>query len=275
METAMKPVIRSGAKPWHRRLLLVVLGIVFSVPAGADDDLWPDLKEALFPGQTIVSGASFMRLTAPERAYDAAVVPVQIDFDAAQMDGVKLRSLTLIVDKNPAPVAAVFHYPSDVADPSIGTRIRVNEYTDVHAVAEATDGRLFEIAVFVKAAGGCSAPAGKTPGEAEAHRGEMKLKRLAEQGRDGPLELLIRHPNFTGMQMDQLTRNYIPADYLETIDIRSGGKIVLSVEGNISLSENPAIQFRLPVGQQGDIEVDVKDSAGRSYQAAWPTPPAS
>lgn len=262
-------------KPWTMRVLIAAICCICSGPASAEDDLWLDLKAALFPGQTIASGASFMHMTAPERAHDAAVVPVQVDFDPARMDGIKLRALTLIVDKNPAPVVAVFRYPSDAANPSIGTRLRVNEYTDVHAVAETADGRLFEIAVFIKAAGGCSAPASKAPGEAIAHRGEMKLKRLTEPSGNGPLELLIRHPNFTGMQMDQVTRHYIPADYIETINIRYGGKPVLSVEGNISLSENPAIQFWLPEHESGGIDVDVKDSAGRSFKRSWPVPPAS
>jgi len=130
--------------------------------------------------------------------------------------------------------------------------------------------------VFIKAAGGCSAPANKTPGDAEAHRGEMKLKRLAATDGAGPLELLIRHPNYSGMQMDQVTRHYIPADYVEKVDIRHDGELLLSVEGNISLSENPAIQFHLPgEGLGGRVAADVMDSAGRSFKAAWPVPPAS
>jgi sulfur-oxidizing protein SoxY len=145
----------------------------------------------------------------------------------------------------------------------------------VHAVAEAADGKLYELSVYVKAAGGCSAPAGKAPGEAFAHRGEMKLKRLAAEGGGGPIELLVRHPNFSGMQMDQITRNYIPANYLETVDIRADGKPVLSVEGNISLSENPAFQFNLPANEAAQVEVEVKDSEGEVYRSSWPIPPAS
>lgn len=262
-------------KYWRLCVVSAVVGFLGSGPANAEEDLWPDLKAALFPGQSIGSGAAFMHMTAPERAYDAAVVPIQIDIDPARLGGVALRALTLIVDKNPVPVAAVFHYAADVADPSIGTRIRVNEYTDVHAVAEAADGRLYEISVFVKAAGGCSAPASKSPAEAQTHRGEMKLKRLAEEGGRGPLELLVRHPNFSGMQMDQITRNYIPANYLESVDISADGKPVLSIEGNISLSENPAFQFRLPANENGHVEVEVKDSEGETYRAAWPIPPSS
>ncbi|WP_374368500.1 quinoprotein dehydrogenase-associated SoxYZ-like carrier [Dongia sp.] len=262
-------------KPWLLQILVPVICLLCGTEARAEDDLWSDLKMALFPDKVIENGAAFMRMTAPERAHDAAIVPVQIDFDRAHMQGITLSTLTLIVDKNPAPVAAVFRYASDRTDPSVGVRIRVNEYTDVHAVAETSDGRLFEIAVFVKAAGGCSAPANKNPADAEANRGEMKLKRLAAAEREGSLELLIRHPNYSGMQMDQVTRHYIPADYVEKIDIRHDGELLLSVEGNISLSENPAIQFYLPgQGLDGRVEADVMDSAGRSFRAEWPVPPA-
>ena len=113
----------------------------------------------------------------------------------------RIRAVTLVVDKNPAPVAAVFRLGDGIADPTIGTRVRVNEYTNIHAVAETEDGSLFMAAVFVKAAGGCSAPASKTPDQAEAHLGEMRTKNLdaapdrrAEPGRAAdPAPELFRH----------------------------------------------------------------------------------
>src|SRR5690348_16603321 len=79
--------------------------------AQAYDDAWPDLQEALFPGKTLADGAGFIKITAPERAYDAATVPISIDFDQSQMQGIAVKTMTLVIDKNPAPVAAVFHYP--------------------------------------------------------------------------------------------------------------------------------------------------------------------
>jgi sulfur-oxidizing protein SoxY len=245
--------------------------------AQAYDDPWPDLKEALFPGKTLADGAAFIKITAPERAYDAATVPVSIDFDAAKMQGIAVRTMTLIVDKNPAPVAAVFHYADDTVNPSIGTRIRVNEYTNIHAVAEAADGRLFLATVFVKAAGGCSAPASKSVADAQAHLGDLKLKVPKEAAAQKPsqLELLIRHPNFTGMQMDQVTRNYVPADFVQTVNITHDGKPVLSIEGNISLSENPAFDFWLQPKTQGVLRVNAEDSNGRKFERVWMVPAAS
>jgi sulfur-oxidizing protein SoxY len=243
----------------------------------AYEDPWPDLQEALFAGKTMESGADFVRITAPERAYDAAVVPVSVDFDLAKMQGIAVKSMTLVVDKNPAPVAAVFRYAEDVVNPSVGTRIRVNEYTNIHAIVEATDGRMFLASVFVKAAGGCSAPASKSMADAQDHLGDLKLKVPKEVAAETPsrIELLIRHPNFTGMQMDQVTRNYVPADFVETVTITHDGKPVLSIEGNISLSENPAFDFWLKPNTEGVLRVNAEDSNGRKFERVWMVPAAS
>ena len=267
----------------HRRTLLstvaaIAAGTVIKIPRvwAEEDDYWPDLKEAMFPGKEIAA-ADFVQITAPERAYDAAVVPISIDFDLAKMQGITVKTMTVLIDKNPAPVAAVFHYPDDTVNPSIGTRVRVNEYTNIHAVIEAGDGRLFQAAVFVKAAGGCSAPASKSVADAKAHLGDLKLKVPKETVMDTPskLELLIRHPNFTGMQMDQVTRYYIPADFIETVAITHDGKPVLTIDGNISLSENPAFDFWLKPKAQGVLRVMAEDSNGRKFERVWMVPAAS
>jgi sulfur-oxidizing protein SoxY len=258
----------------------ILFGLGLAVAGGAAqayEDPWPDLQAALFAGKTIASGTEFIHITAPDRAFDAAVVPIAIDFDQAKMQGIAVKAMTLVVDKNPAPVAAVFHYPDDTVNPSIGTRVRVNEYTNIHAVVETTDGRLFMAAVFVKAAGGCSAPASKGVADAQSHLGDLKLKVPKEASAENPaqLELLIRHPNFTGMQMDQVTRNYVPADFVQNVTISHDGKPVLSIEGNISLSENPAFDFWLKPKTQGVLRVNAEDSNGRKFERVWMVPAAS
>ena len=240
------------------------------------DDPWPDLKTAIFGDKAIADGSAFMAVEAPARAYDAAIVPVTIRFDPAHMPAGRVTAITLVVDKNPAPVAAVFHLKDGLADPTIGTRVRVNEYTNIHAVAETADGGLFIAAAFVKAAGGCSAPATKSPDEAEAPLGEMRTKNLdaAEIGAPSRVELLIRHPNYSGMQMDQIKRTYVPAKFIETIDVRYGDTELLQVEGNISLSENPMIEFSFTPQAAGRLTATAKDSDGLVFSGAWSVPAA-
>jgi len=260
-----------------RTFIVAALLTLGGTAAQAYDDPWPDLQEALFPGKTLASGDAFIHISAPERAYDAAVVPIAIDFDLAKMQGIAVKSMTLVIDKNPAPVAAVFHYADGTPNPSIGTRVRVNEYTNIHAVVEAADGRLFMAAVFVKAAGGCSAPASKSVADAQGHLGDLKLKQPKDLAANtsSRLELLIRHPNFTGMQMDQVTRNYVPADFVQNVTITHDGKPVLTIEGNISLSENPAFDFWLKPEGQGVLRVNAEDSNGRKFERVWMVPAAS
>ncbi len=248
--------------------------IALSAPArAADDDPWPDLKTAIFGEKAVADGSGFMRVEAPQRAYDAAVVPVTVRFDGGHMPG-KVRAVTLVVDKNPAPVAAVFRLGDRIADPTIGTRVRVNEYTNIHAVAETTDGSLFVAAAYVKAAGGCSAPALKTPDDAMAHLGEMRTKNLdaAQIGEPSRVELLIRHPNYSGMQMDQIKRTYVPARFIESIDVSYDGARLLQVEGNISLSENPMVEFSFTPTETGRLSATATDSDGAVFTQAWPVP---
>jgi sulfur-oxidizing protein SoxY len=242
----------------------------------ADDDPWPDLKTAIFGDKAIADGSAFMAVEAPARAYDAAIVPVTIRFDPEHMPAGKITAITLVIDKNPAPVAAVFHLKGGLADPTIGTRVRVNEYTNIHAVAETADGGLFIAAAFVKAAGGCSAPATKSPDEAEAHLGDMRTRNLdaAEIGAPSRVELLIRHPNYSGMQMDQIKRTYVPAKFIESIDVRYGDTELLQVEGNISLSENPMIEFSFVPPAAGRLTATAKDSDGLVFSGAWSVPAA-
>jgi sulfur-oxidizing protein SoxY len=97
----------------------------------------------------------------------------------------------------------------------------------------------------------------------------------AAADRPSKLELLIRHPNFTGMQMDQITRNYVPADFVQNVSISHDGKLVLSIEGNISLSENPAFDFWLKPKAKGVLRVNAEDSNGRKFERVWMVPATS
>jgi sulfur-oxidizing protein SoxY len=55
---------------------------------------------------------------------------------------------------------------------------------------------------------------------------------LNGQSRIGSLveaHLFVRHPNTCGMQMDQVTRNYVPADFVHTIEVTYNGAPVVTV----------------------------------------------
>src|SRR5258708_8976272 len=130
-------------------------------------------------------GTEVIGIEMPYRAEDAAVVPVTLRNLLAPDDSRRVVRITLVIDQNPAPMAAKFELGKDARVSEISTRVRVNNYTDVHAVAELSDGKLYMAKTYVKASGGCSAPAAKNPDEAKNRIGQMTYRQFG-QGDQGP-----------------------------------------------------------------------------------------
>lgn len=255
------------------RAALINLLLALPLPAFAAeaDDLWPELRQLMFGARQVHDGAGVVALDAPERAHDAAVVPLTIEALMPQTAARYIKTLTLVIDRNPAPVAAVFHLTPKNGLATIATRVRVNEYTDIHAIAETSDGELYMASRFVKAAGGCSAPALKDHEQAMARLGRMKLNHQPfHLGEPNQVQLLISHPNYSGLQIDQLSRNWIPPHYVRTIDVSYAGEPILTVEGDISLSENPSIHFSFVPDRPGALSAKVVDSELRTFSQSWP-----
>jgi sulfur-oxidizing protein SoxY len=238
---------------------------------------WADLRHAIFGDRTVEDAGDLVAIDAPARAEDAAIVPVAIH--VAESLAPEIRGVYLVIDDNPSPLAAHFVL-GPVADPrEIATRVRIDDYTYLHAVAETADGRLYATARFIKAAGGCSAPAGKDQALALERLGKMKLT-IAERSRpDDPakVKLLISHPNNSGLQIDQLTRNYIPADFMQTLDITYNGQAVFRLESDIAISEDPSFEFSLRPSDAaaGVIKAEVFDSNQKHFSQSWPVPAAA
>ncbi len=229
---------------------------------------WHDVASAVFQGRAVADGSSLITLDAPPRAMDAALVPVSI----AVQPSAQVKALTLVVDDNPAPVAGTIHF-GPLADPHLlRLRVRVDQYTLMHAVAELQDGRLVGVARFIKAAGGCSAPGTGDPAEALARLGRMKLRVLDAATAPGTqaMELLISHPNANGMQMNPVTRLYTPARYVQTVRVSQGGQLVFSMDGDISLATDPAITFALRTAGTAPLDVEVDDSARTVFRQSFP-----
>src|SRR5215475_1147485 len=230
-------------------LLLAALGVRLAPAASAEEhDPWPGLVQDIFSNRPMIDGSDVIGIEMPYRAEDAAIVPVTLRSKLAPTDARRIVTITLVIDQNPAPMAAKFSLGADAGVSEISTRVRVNNYTNVHAVAELSDGQLYVIKTYVKASGGCSAPAAKNPEEAKARIGQMRYQQFARAG-EGPTsgvreaQIMIGHPNNSGLQMDQLTQLYIPAFFIDQLKLSQDDNPVLTVEGGISISEDPNIRF--------------------------------
>ncbi|WP_102960107.1 quinoprotein dehydrogenase-associated SoxYZ-like carrier [Mangrovicella endophytica] len=235
----------------------------------AADSAWPGLVTDVFDGRPMQDGAGIITLEAPARAADPALVPVTLTLDPAKA----IRKVTLVIDENPSPVAATFTIGEKAGLTQLSTRVRVNAYTDIHAVAEAADGTLYMVKRFVKAAGGCAAPAGKDPELAAREMGQMKLRRFppdAANGGRSEAQLMIRHPNNSGLQKDQVTLLYIPAHFITDLTVSRDGQPVFTMSGGISISEDPSFRFDYAAdGGPGTFAAMARDTEGKVWEKTF------
>ena len=245
--------------------LLAVAGIL---PAVADDDAagraarWQDVSSAIFGERAMEDGSAILKLTAPDSAIDAALVPVTVELTGDQ----HIVAVSVVIDKNPSPLAGTFRLGPAFAQQKLKMRVRVNEFTLVHAVAETDDGKLYAVSRYVKAAGGCSAPDAVASSEALARMGKMQLRR--ERALDAslvPAQLLISHPNYSGMQQDPKTGDYTPARYLENVSVTVGGAKAFDLAAGISMSEDPAISFTYLAKGNGAVDIKALDSSSAEF----------
>ena len=208
--------------------------------------------------------AGILDLDAPMRADNPALVPIRI----TQPNGApRIEKLALVIDGNPAPVAGEFTFGPATAPLDFEVRVRVDAYSDVRAIATLEDGRQVMAGRFVKASGGCAAPAG-SGAKAREGIGEMRWK--SEPADDRAIgTLMIRHPNFSGLQRDQVTLLNIPAEFVQTIVLKQGDETLMTMDGGISISENPV--FRLGYRPDGAaITIHAEDTDGRMFDHQAP-----
>lgn len=264
----------------RRVMRVVVIGIVVACialpqPARAadpdpqDSAIWQRVRQSLFQTRTIEGDASgVIALDAPSRAEDAATVPIAIHTGMLQSPTRYIEKVYLIIDRNPSPIAAVFHFSTASGRADIETRVRIEEYTHMRAIAETSDGKLYMATRWIKASGGCSAPAGKDAVAALASVGRMKM-RVEEPvaiGKPVQAQLMISHPNTSGLAMDQVTHLYQPPYFVRKITVSYAGKPVLQADVDFSISENPNFRFFFVPDRAGELKAEVIDSKDLSYE---------
>ena len=243
-------------------------------------EIWRKVRASLF-GQRAIAPATdaLLTLDTPTRAEDAAVVPVAVRtggaLAGAQTVARRIHKLYLIIDNNPSPIAAVFQFSPQSGRADIETRVRVDEYSHVRAIAELNDGSLHMATRWVKASGGCSAPAGKDAQAALATLGRMKwrVEGAASAGVPALVQLMISHPNHSGLAMDQLSRQYTPAHFVRKVDVSYAGQPLLAADVDISISENPNFRFYFVPQGVGEFKAEVVDSRDQRFTSSFSPAP--
>jgi sulfur-oxidizing protein SoxY len=86
----------------------------------------------------------------PEIAENGAVVPINVTSRVPNT-----QSVAVLVEKNPNVLAAKFEFPAGT-DPTVSTRVKIGQSSNVHALIKTADGRYFVATREVKVTlGGC------------------------------------------------------------------------------------------------------------------------
>lgn len=252
---------RITMQPLHKIACLILLLPAMALAEG-DDTTWNNtLKSQFFGGKAIEESDAVIELEAPYRAEDPAIVPVKVTSKISQTQDKYIKKIWMFVDKNPFPFVGEFEFFPESGKADLAMRIRVNTYGNIRAIAETNDGKLTMTKKFVKASGGCSAPIGADLDEAMKRLGKVKF-RLDDQiktGQPNQAQLMISHPNITGMQMDQMTRIVRKSHFIDQLRVSFNDKPVLNAKIDIAISADPNFRFYFVADKPGVLQAEFSD----------------
>jgi sulfur-oxidizing protein SoxY len=143
-----RQVLQDGA---HVGLLMLAAGLLPGAARAAtafDARSMADVMKAL--GLALPQESRDVTLTAPDIAENGAMVPMTL---ASSLPNV--RQLMLLVEKNPATLASIFTLTPEL-ETSVAMRVKMNESSNVYAVAVTGDGKVLFARKDVKVTlGGC------------------------------------------------------------------------------------------------------------------------
>ncbi len=259
-------------------LLVILAPVVGGTTTVEEDMVWTGgLRSAYFGDRAITQSDDLIVLEIPDRAEDAAIVPISITAQIPQTDEHYIQTIYVFIDKNPGPLAGKFRFTPKSGRADLAFRVRVNAYTPIRAIAETNDGKLYMSRRFIKATGGCSAPAGSDLDAAMARLGKIKLRtngvlQLAEPAQ---AQLMISHPNLNGLQMNQVTQLYAPAHFVRHVKVSFNGEEVFSAETGFGISENPSFRFFFVPDSEGELAAEITDTKGLRFSQTLQVAPTA
>jgi sulfur-oxidizing protein SoxY len=257
-----------------RQASFVVLALFAAIPALANEkaepnpalsQYWDPIKQLMF-GDRIINPDTrdVIRVYLNVRADDASTVPVVVKAQMDQTEKEYIKSIYVIVERNPSPTAGVFHFTPQSGRAQVETRLRFEDFSFVRAVAEMNDGSLYMAQRWVKAAGGCSAPNGKKL--SESLLGKMKLRfddEAISYHKPNMVQLMIRHPNESPLAAD-FEAGQVP-QFVRSVKVTFDGKPVMDAQVDFSISDNPNFRFFFTPEQKGELRIEVEDTHDRKF----------
>jgi sulfur-oxidizing protein SoxY len=87
-------------------------------------------------------------------------------------------------------------------------------------------------------------------------------------GRPILAQLMISHPNDSGLAMDPIARTYAAPHFVRTVEVTYAGKPVMRADVDFSISENPNFRFYFTPGSGGQLEARIVDNQEQAFSTA-------
>ena len=264
-------------------LLLAAIATLAVSPAMAEPDarkkasrqVWEEqLKPQHFGDSEILEGAKndVIEIKAPFRADDPTLVPVTIHSKLSDNSDRYVEKMHVFIDKNPLPLVGKFDLTRKSGKADLAMRVRVDDFSYIRVIAETNEGKFYMAENFVRSLGGCSAPPGEAAEESEKHMGEIAAKTVGEfkPGEPNLAQVQIRHPNVTGMALDQQTRTRPPAHFVKHMEVSYEGEKVLSADLTFAISLDPTFRFFFIPEGKGEFEITATDTKDQTWKQKIP-----
>jgi len=132
--------------PGRRRFISVVAGLAAApLVTGQKARAAIESIESLAPIVNKITGGVALRegrvkLEMPRLADNGHSVPLKVSVESPMTAADHVRSITLLSERNPRPIMAMFHLGPKAGRPELATRVRLNGTQRVLAVAQLSDG---------------------------------------------------------------------------------------------------------------------------------------
>ena len=230
---------------------------------------WPNIQKNLFGDREVIydSKNEMLEMFIPASAEDASTVPIIVRAKHFQSDKSWIKKIWLIADKNPSPIAGTFQFYLQSGLANVETRMRIEEYTHIRAVAENNEGKLIMAARWIRAAGGCSAAKGGDGDEVAIGKVKFKVEDDVIANQPNKVQVMIAHPNHSGMALDALTQTRADPFYVKHVEVSYQGTPVMIADVDFSISQNPNFRFYFtPENKGGELKAEFVDTKDLTYK---------
>jgi sulfur-oxidizing protein SoxY len=259
---------RASLAPLSRRGALIAaagagLGLLVR-PARADEIAMRAAISADFGAPMISDGQ--IEIAMPEFSDSGVSVPMSLHIPSPMTPEAHPRIVRVYAARNPRPRIVAFHFTPDCGEARISTRVRLDSFQDVVAVAEMSGGARFQAVRRVNVTyGACEDAVANDQFPPDwAPRIRISVPERVAPGEIFPVRTIISHPMETGLRHDA-SGLLIPVRIAESFVCRAGARTLFSAKLEPAIAANPYFAFSLRLPETSELTFEWTDTTGEVY----------